>query len=122
MNQPLDHIEILVGERGASRREACSCRHRLSLTIFAREQSARQREKRDERQPQALALRQHTLLWLAMQQAVLVLYTHEVCGAWLHCHYRLAYLLYRELRAANLTHLASAHQLVQRAECVGNRH
>src|SRR5215216_4148708 len=70
----------------------------------------------------ALAFGKNVLLWGAVQKAVLVLHAREPRCATARRLLRLAQLVGREIRAADLAHLAGPNQLVEGAERLTDRH
>jgi hypothetical protein len=94
----------------------------LALALLPREQAVGQREVGYESEPRALAFGKNVALWLAVQKAVLMLYTHEPRRAVACRTLRRTQMFGREVRAADLTHLASPHQFVEGAERVLDRH
>src|SRR5581483_9572080 len=85
--------------------------------VLAGEEPAREREVREEAEPEPLACGQHLVLWLALDERVLVLDGDEPREAALAGDVlRLLDLRGREVRAAGPAHRALPHELVQRAE------
>src|SRR5207247_9224942 len=122
--QLLDHGEVAIGDhalRALAFAEAASRWRGHSPPIFPGEQPARERKIWNEREPLALALRQHAIFRVTVEQAVLVLDAHESRGAGARRPLGIAQLFDGEVRAADLANLAGPHQLVESAERVSDR-
>src|SRR5690348_194201 len=121
MDELLDNGEILIGEGVAAFAQPRALRDGLPASVLPRQQSACEREIGNEREAGALALGEYIRLRLAMHETVLILHADELGVAGTPRLVGVAQLLDREIRAADLPHFARTNELVERAECVGDR-
>src|SRR5690349_14930925 len=101
-----EQVRLRKRFRAELRLKPASLGRRLTMSILARQQSARQRKIGDEGQTRAPAFVQNVTLRIPLQEAVLVLHADELCRARPRDFSRRAKLTCGKVGAADLPHLA----------------
>ncbi len=114
LEERFDDGELLIRDllEAATGREAASLRGRLAATVLPGEETAGERKVGEKGKPLALAFRDDALLRFSFQEVVLVLDADKPRRPCRDRGFRLPQLLKGKIRAADLPHLAGAHQVV----------